>query len=346
MAVSSQTIVGLVALAFFAIAPAWAPTWALADVAIYFTYALFAVSLAFAWGQVGLLSLGHGVYFGVGAYTMSIVTLGMVPHGSGLHSTWVGLAAAVVLSGAVTGLLGWFFFARGGLRGAFLGIVTLALAVVAERVATNIDWLGGMNGLMNVPPLNLGLNGDGRDIYDPAPLYWTMLAVLAVTLAGLLALNRATFGVVLASIRENELRAWTMGHDVRRLKILAFALSGGIAGFSGALFVAQFGFASPSLIGFGLSSDVLIWVALGGRQFLVAAALGAVALRFLEGRLSGPLGAFWPLLMGLLFMLTVLLLPNGIFGEIIVRLDRWRSDRRAFNRRRVPPGVTIPAQKP
>ena len=325
MSLSSQTLLGLVALAFFALVPAWAPNWALADGAIYFTYALFAVSLGFAWGQVGLLSLGHGVYFGIGAYTMSVVTLGMVPHGAELHSTWLGLLAAVILAGAVAGLLGWFFFARGGLRGAFLGIVTLALAVVAERVATNIDWLGGMNGLMNVPPINLGLNGNGMDVFNPEPLYWAMLSVLTLVLVGLLTLNRSTFGIVLASIRENELRAWTLGHDVQGLKILAFALSGAVAGLAGALFVAQFGFASPSLIGFGLSSDVLIWVALGGRQFLVAAALGAVALRFLEGRLSGPLGAAWPLLMGLLFMLTVLMLPNGIFGEMIVRLEIGRA---------------------
>ncbi len=327
MTLSSQAIVALVALAFFAALPAWAPAWALADFAIYFTYALFAVSLAFAWGQVGLLSLGHGVYFGVGAYAMSVVTLGMVPHASGLHSSWVGIFAAVILAGGVAGLLGWFFFASRGLRGAFLGIVTLALAVVAERLATSVDWLGGLNGLMNVPPFNLGLNGNGSDVFDPLPLYWAMLAVLTVVLAGMLALNASTFGVVLAAIRENELRAWTLGQDIRRLKISAFAISGAIAGLAGALFVAQFGFVSPSLIGFGLSSDVLIWVALGGRNALVASALGAIALRFLEGRLSGPIGSTWPLVMGLLFMLTVLLLPNGIFGELIVRLDRWRAAR-------------------
>jgi len=324
MRVSSQMILGLAGFILFAGLPAIVPDWVLSDFSIYFAYAVFAVSLAFAWGQVGLLSLGHAVYFGLGAYAMSVVTLGMVPGLPDLHSTWAGLVAAVLIAGGAAWLLGWFFFAARGLRGAFLGIVTLALAFVFERLAINSDWLGGLNGLMNVPPLTLGLNGDGPEIYDPLPLYAVMLAMLALVLAGMMVLTRSDFGIKLAAIRENELRAWTLGHDVRRLKIRAFALSGALAGFAGALFVTQFGFASPSLIGFSLSADVLIWVALGGRHALVAAAFGAIAVRFAESRLSGAIGDAWPLVLGALFMLSVILVPNGLFGEIIVRLDRWR----------------------
>ena len=324
MRISSQMLLGLAGLVLFVLLPAIAPDWVLSDFSIYFAYAVFAVSLAFAWGQVGLLSLGHAVYFGLGAYAMSVVTLGMVPGLPDLHSTWAGLVAAVLIGGGTAWLLGWFFFAARGLRGAFLGIVTLALAFVFERLAINSNWLGGLNGLMNVPPLTLGLNGAGPEIYDPLPLYTVMLAVLTLVLAAMAVVTRSRFGVKLAAIRENELRAWTLGHDVRRLKINAFALSGALAGFAGALFVVQFGFASPSLIGFSLSADVLIWVALGGRHALVAAAFGAVAVRFAESRLSGTIGDAWPLVLGALFMLSVILVPNGLFGEIIVRLDRWR----------------------
>jgi urea ABC transporter permease protein UrtC len=299
-----------------------------ADFGIYFAYAVFAVSLGFLWGHAGMLSLGHAVYFGLGAYAMSVVTLGMVPGLPDLKSTWLGLVAAMAVPGLAAAVIGWFLFASGALRGAFLGIVTLALAVLAERLAINTDWLGGMNGLMSVPPINLGLNGSGSDLYDTIPVYYVMLGVLALVLAGMTWLQHRPFGLALAAVRENELRAATLGHNVTRLKIGAFAIAGALAGLSGALFVVQFGFASPSLIGFALSADVLIWVALGGRDFLVAAALGAVVVRYLESRLSNALGAAWPLAIGGLFMVSVVLFPRGVFGEVITRLDRLRRRRR------------------
>jgi urea transport system permease protein len=126
-------------------------------------------------------------------------------------------------------------------------------------------------------------------------------------------------------LRDNELRAATLGHDTRQLKTWAFTLSGAIAGLAGALFVSQFGFASPSLIGFSLSAEVLIWVALGGRANILAASLGAIAVRLIEGQLSGTLGSIWPLIAGLLFMLSVLALPRGLFGEVIERMTKSSS---------------------
>jgi ABC-type branched-subunit amino acid transport system permease subunit len=331
-ALASQDLLGLAALSIFAVLPLLVADFVLSDFAIYFAYALFAVSLAFAWGHAGLLSLGHAVYFGIGAYAMSVVTLGMLPGLPDLRSTGLGLVVAILAGGGTAWLLGWFFFASHGLRGAFLGIVTLALAVVFERLAINATWLGGLNGLMNVPPINLGLNGDGPELIDALPLYYLMLALLAMVVAAMSRLTRSEFGVTLAAVRDNELRAWTLGHDVRRIKRRAFALSGAIAGLAGAMFVVQFGFASPSLIGFSLSADVLIWVALGGRGALVAAALGAIAVRFLDSRFSGELGATWPLIVGLLFMASVLAFPNGVFGEAILWLDRWRARGRRASR--------------
>ena len=320
MARNAMARLGL--LAGLVLLPAAMPEWALADFAIYFTYAIFATSLAFVWGHAGLLSLGHAVYFGLGAYAMSIVTLGMVPGLPDVHSTWLGLIAAIVVPGLAALVLATFFFAGRSLKGAFFGIVTLALAFIFERLAINSTWLGGMNGLMSVPPLNLGFNGGGFEIYDPLPLYFTSLATLAVVIALLSYVMKSRFGLALAAIRENELRAWTLGHDVRRAKVVAFTISGMAAGLAGALFVSQFGFASPSLIGFSLSADVLIWVALGGRGSLIAAALGAITVRLVENQFSGTLGNWWPLIAGLLFMLSVIVLPRGLYGEVFARAQK------------------------
>jgi len=316
--------VALAALALFALLPLAAGSGLTADLAIYFAYALFAVSLAFVWGQAGLLSLGHGVFFGVGAYGMSIVTLGMIPGLQDLRSTWVGLVVSVAASGLAAAVTGVLCFAGKGLKGAFFGIVTLAIAFIAERFVTSSTWLGGLNGLMNVPPITLGLNGEGRAIFDALPLYYLSLGVLAAVTAGLSLLLAGRFGVLLAAIRDNELRIWSLGADVRRVKILAYALSGAVAGLAGALFVTQFGFAAPSLIGFSLSLDVLIWVAIGGRDSLIAAALGAITVRLLESRLADLLGPVWPLILGLLFMASVIFFPKGLFGSLIAVLETTR----------------------
>ncbi len=287
----------LLALAVFILLPLLAPAYLLSDLAIYFAYALFAGSLAFAWGHCGLLVLGHAVSFGLGAYTMSIVTLGMIPGLPELRSSWLGLIMAMLLPAAVAGLLGLLFFGGRSLKGPFFGIVSLALAVLVERLAIQSNWLGGMNGLMSVPPLTLGINGGGPEIYDPLPVYGVMLGALALGLLLLRITMRGRFGLALAALRENELRAQSLGHDVAALKIRAFMLSGLLAGLAGALFVVQFGFASPSLIGFSLSAEVLIWTALGGRGHPVAAALGAITIRWLDAQFSGDLGALWPLIL-------------------------------------------------
>lgn len=306
-------LIELAVLIIFALLPLIMPSWAMTDFAIYFTYAIFAASLAFLWGHVGLLSLGHAVYFGLGAYAMSIITLGMTPLPA---SSWLGFAFALITPSLLAFALGSFFFASNGLTGAFFGIVTLALAFIFERIAINASWLGGMNGLMSVPPITIF----GYEIYDAILLYFALLGVLTLTVALLNLVKSSRFGLSLAALRENELRAESLGFDTKSLKVMAFTLSGMVAGLAGALFVSQFGFASPSLIGFALSAEVLIWVALGGRTSLLAAALGAIAVRFLESQLSGTLGSLWPLVAGLLFMLSVLVLPRGLFGEIIERL--------------------------
>jgi len=324
-AMRTVDLTGILALALFLGLPAVSADWLLGDLAIYFSYALLAVSLAFAWGFCGLLSLGHAVYFGIGAYAMSTLTLGMLPGLEAVRSTWLGLAFAAAAAGAAAWTIGWFTFAGRGLHGAFFGIVTLALAVVFERLAINWDWIGGLNGLMNVPPIVLGLNGDGHELWEPVPVYYVMLGALAIVVAGLTVFQRSDWGLALAALRENELRARTLGYDTGAMKRRAYALSGSVAGLAGALFVVQFGFVSPSLIGFALSTEALIWVALGGRGELVAAALGVIALRLLEGQLSSRLDAWWPLVLGLIFMAVVVLLPRGVFGEAIHRLTRMRG---------------------
>ncbi len=318
---SGEDLAGSIALLLFLLLPALVEDWWLADLSLYFTYAILAASLALVWGHCGLLSLGHAVFFGIGAYAMSVLTLGMLPGFRWLVSSWAGLLFAVLLAALFAWVLGHFLFSAPRLRGPFFGIVMLAVAFIAERLAINWNWLGGLNGLMNVPPLTLGLNG-GPELWDSRTVYFLHLAVLAATLFGLERLRRSRRGILWAAIRSHEERTRSLGYDTLREKVHAFVLGASLAALAGALFVTQFGFASPSLIGFNLSAEVLIWVAVGGRRSPLAAALGAIAVRWAESRFSAVLGDWWLIVLGLAFILVVTVLPEGLLGSPIRRLDR------------------------
>jgi len=301
--------------AAFALLPLVVAQWYLGKLAQLITYGIFAMSLAFAWGQVGLLCFGQAIFFGAGAYAMALVTKGTLP---GIpDASALGLAAAVVVPALLANLLGQFLFRGRGVSGAYFAIVTLAAAVVAERLAGHWRFIGGFNGLLNVPPLRLGTGPDALELFAPLPTYYVMLATAGLVYLGLLWLERAPLGSVLRALRDHEERTTYFGYDVAACKRFAFTVSGGVAGLAGALFVTQFGFVSPALIGFSLSTEVLIWVALGGREVLLAAWLAAILVRTVEGLLSDALGYYWLLALGMLFVVSVVFLPQGLLGWLL-----------------------------
>jgi urea transport system permease protein len=300
--------------------PLFVGAWQVGEIAQYLTYGIFAMSLALIWGQCGLLSFGHAVFFGLGAYAMSLSTLGMLPGLEGWTSSYLGLLLALLLPAAFANLLGRFMFYGRGLQGAQLAIVMLAVAVVAERIMTRWGYAGGMNGLMSVPPVDLGAFGLSVELYDPLPLFYGTLVIAVVVYALLESLVRSRRGVVLRALGADEARTSFLGHDTRALKLNVFTLSAAVAGLAGALFAAQFGFVSPPLIGFTLSTEVLIWVALGGRSALLTAFLGAIVVRLTENLLADVLGPAWLLGLGLLFVLCMIFLPRGLLGEVYWRL--------------------------
>lgn len=285
--------------------------WNAALFAQYATYGIFALSLGLIWGGAGILSFGQAIFFGLGAYSMALVTLGKLPVLG--DSQWTGLLLALAVPTLAAALVGWLLFEGRALAGAHLGIVTLCAAVVAEIAARRWEFIGGFNGLYGVPPM---LAPGGGALSGAATGYVVLGAALLAYLAGL-AVTRSPLGTVLAAIRNDENRTAHFGYDIRRHKIFVFALSGAIAGLAGALFALQFGFVSPTLLGFGLSTEVLIWVAVGGRGVLLAAFLGAVIVRSGESALSSALDQYWLLALGIVFVATVVFAPNGLLGGLL-----------------------------
>jgi len=283
----------------------------------YLLFGIFAMSLSLVWGRAGLLCFGQAMFFGAGGYGMAVLTLGVVGGGA-LAAPWVALPVAVLSTAIFAALLGAFLFWGRGISGPYLAVVTLAIAVVLEQAVRGSYILGADNGLVLVPPLPIG-----ADPWDPVPDYYFVLGLAAAIYFGLEWLLASRVGVILTALRTDSRRLEFLGYSVARIRVTAFVLGAVLAGLAGALFVATDSFASPKLIGLGLSAEVLIWVALGGRHILLAAFLAAAAVRWMEGALSGALGDWWLLALGAIFMVSVVLLPRGLLATPLL----WLGDR-------------------
>jgi urea transport system permease protein len=300
----------LVVVAAFAAFPAFANDYQTSILAKFLAFAIFALSLDLIWGYAGVVNFGHAIFFGLGAYGMG-VTLRFIDMPG---ATYLAVLAAILVPMLCGIVLGYFLF-YGRVGGVFFGVVTLALTgVVQSIIIVSIDLTGGMNGLYDYPIPLLGVPGlwefewFGADV----PYYIALAGALGCWLLARWIVN-SDLGRALRGIRENEDRVEFLGYNVPLLKLVIFAISCGMAGFSGALYVPV-GFISPELAGLAMSASVLVWVAVGGRGTLVGALIGALVVNYLQTLLSDALVVLWLLIVGLFFILVVLFWPGGVVG--------------------------------
>ena len=313
-------------------APSLLSDFRLGLLAKYFCFAILAVGVDLAWGYGGMLTLGQGVFFGLGGYAMAMfLKLGEVGAGkvpdfmsrSGVErlpllwkpfrSAWVALPAAVLLPMALAAGLGFLVFRR-RVRGAYFAILSQALAAAFVILLIGEQGLtGGTNGLTNVHQLF------GYALDDPANrrlLY--VLAAAALGAAFLLArqMVNSRYGRLLVAVRAGEGRVRFLGYNPTTVKVLAFAVSAGMAGLAGALFVPIVGIISPALLGIVPSIEMVIWVAVGGRGTLVGAVVGAVAVNWAHTAFSESFPSGWLYLQGALFIVVVAFAPRGLSGMV------------------------------
>ncbi len=308
-----QDIVRPVVLGLLIIFPLIGDDYLIVQLTQFVIYGIFAMGLSLVWGYAGILCFGHAVFFGLGAYIMALATKNMIPGIAGFMTTSVmAISLSVVVVAFFAAILGYFLF-YGRLSGPYLGIVTLAIAVIAERIAVKWYYIGGFNGLINVPPLSIA----GWEIIDQNALYYVIVAIGFGVYLFCDRIVRSPFGTILAAVRSNEVRAEFFGYNIARYKIIIFAIGAAVAGLAGALFAAVTEFVSPTMLGFGLSTEVLIWVALGGKEVLLASFLGAMLVRMLEAFLSDLLTYYWILILGMFFVVCVMFFPKGVFGNLL-----------------------------
>ena len=316
--------------------PLYVPDFTLNLFGKFLAYAILALGLDLLWGYAGVLSLGHGVFFGLGAYAMGMHLMLEIGSKSVYQSAlpdfmvWNQVKtlplfwrpfysdaftlAAVVLVPAVFALAFGYLAFRSRIRGVYFSIITQALALSAWLVFNRNEMnLGGTNGLADFKtifgyPLNLAATQRG--------LYVVTAAVLVLAYLGCRWITRSRAGKVLVAIRDSETRVLFSGYSPARFKLFVFVVSAVLAGVAGALFVPQVGIITPAKIGVLPSIEMVVWVAAGGRGTLVGAVAGAVGVNWMQSWLTTSYPDLWLLFLGGLFMGVVLFFPDGIAGAI------------------------------
>lgn len=300
----------------------------------FFAFAILALGIDLIWGYTGVLSLGHGVFFGLGAYAMGMhLMLGIGTEGvygnalpdfmvwnqveelpwfwKPFYSLPFSLAAIVLVPMAAAAIFGYFVF-RSRIRGVYFSIITQALALVAWLVFNrNETNLGGTNGLTDFKHIQ------GFSLNDPSTqLVMYMVTILFLGLAYALCrwITQSRAGRVLIAIRDCEQRVFFSGYSPANYKLFVFVISAGLAGLAGALYVPQVGIITPNQIGVLPSIEMVIWVAVGGRGTLSGAIIGAAGVNFMRSTLTNHFPELWPFFLGGLFIAVVMFFPKGIVG--------------------------------
>jgi len=275
-------------------------------------YAIFALSLELLVGGVGLVSLGHAAFLGIGAY---VAVLGTGDRGA---ASLLWLPPAAVAAAALYALFVGALSLR--TRGVYFIMVTLAFAQMAYFVFHDTKLAGGSDGifLYSKPVLQIA-GATLLDLDRKLHLYYAVLGALIATYALLALIGRSRFGHALAGIRVNEQRMRAAGFPTYGYKLAAFVIAGALAGLAGFLLAVKDGAVNPELLSWHESGAVLLMIILGGIGSLRGAVIGAIAFTLLKelyqsDALLGPVAAHWQLTLGLTIIAFVALLPKGLIG--------------------------------
>ncbi len=268
----------------------------------YLIFSLVAVGVDLTFGFAGILSLGQSAFFGIGAYTVALVLTRVA--GENPAALLPAFLLSVCFSAFVALVVSYAFF-RAHLDELFV-LVTITLALVGEKYAlSQTPLLGGVNGMILpywVVPSN------------PTVFYYIVLAVVAAIYFACRWITASPFGKVLLAIKESEQRTRYLGYDTTAYKTTIFSFAAAISGLAGALYAVARGFVAPPYLSFSLSFDAVVWAAIGGLGTIYGPVLGTLVVSWAKFYLSGMLLEFWILVVGVLFIGSVLFLPEGFAG--------------------------------
>jgi len=301
----------------------------------YLCYAVLALALDLVWGYCGVLSLGHGAFFALGGYAMGMYLMrqigerGVYGHPLlpdfmvfldwqalpwywyGFDMFWFALVMVALVPGLLAFVFGWLAF-RSRVTGVYLSIITQALTyALMLAFFRNEMGFGGNNGLTDFKDmLGFDLQADGTRV----ALFLCSALLLALAYLACRAVVGSRLGRVVVAVRDAENRARFLGYRVEYFKLWVFTFSAVLAGLAGALYVPQVGIINPGEFQPLNSIELVIWVAVGGRGTLWGAAAGAVLVNYAKTSFTAVMPEVWLFALGALFVLSTLLLPQGLAG--------------------------------
>jgi branched-chain amino acid transport system permease protein len=280
-------------------------------------WGLFGLGFDILFGYTGLLSFGQSAFFGTGGFVAAYLLTR-----AGFPNVILALIIGMAASAVVGYLIGLLALRRTGI---YFAMITVAIAEIFFFVEFNplSEWTGGENGLPGVPTPSLNLGFTTLNFTSGWSLYPFLAFCYFVGLVLALRIVRSPVGAVLAAIRENPLRAQALGHNVQAYKLTAFVIAAAYAGLAGGLLGVLQGFMPPDAFMFDTSGQLVIQTAIGGRGTLLGPLVGAAVWLFLQDFLQATLnlGAAWKLVLGVVFVLLVCFLRQGIIGGL---RDAWR----------------------
>ena len=338
----------------------------------YLTYAFVAVGLVMVWGYGGVLSLGQGVFFGLGGYAMAMFLKleASDPITTKIQSTpgipdfmdwnqitelplmWLPFKSfplTLILVIAVPTLLAWiisYAMFKRRVGGVYFAIITQAVAlIVTVLIIGQQGYTGGVNGMTDLKTL---LGWDTRTDSAKYILYYVCVALLIASIVLCRWIQTSKLGTLLLAMRDKEDRVRFSGYDVSNFKVFTFCLAAGLSGIGGALFSLQVGFMSPSFVGIVPSIEMVIFAAVGGRMSLVGAVYGTLLVNAGKTLFSESFPDLWLFLMAALFIGVTMAFPMGLAGLWESHIAPWWKNRRQALRdaSAKPPATGTPQQPP
>jgi urea transport system permease protein len=319
----------------------------------YLTYAFVALGLVMLWGHAGILSLGQGVFFGLGGYMMAMFLKleASDPIATKIQSTpgipdfmdwnqlthlpfwWVpfkslplALIAVLVVPTLLAFIVSYAMFKR-RVGGVYFAIITQAVALILTvLIIGQQGFTGGVNGITDLKTM---LGWDIRTDHAKYILYYVCVGLLICGVFLCRWVQSSKLGTLLLAMRDKEDRVRFSGYDVAMFKVFAFCLAAMLSAVGGAMFTLQVGFMSPSFVGIVPSIEMVIFAAVGGRMSLVGAIYGALLVNFGKTYFSESAPDLWLFLMSGLFIGVTMAFPDGLAGLVEQKLKPWWDKRQA-----------------
>lgn len=342
-------VLGFAVLAFIIIIfmPLFLDIFRLNLVGKYLTYAFVALGLVLCWGYGGILSLGQGIFFGIGGYCLAMFLKleASTPENTSIQSTpgipdfmdwnqitalpWFWepfnhfgftLVAIVAIPALLAFIIGVAMFKR-RVGGVYFAIITQAIAAILTiLIIGQQGYTGGVNGITDLRTMN------GWDIRSDSAkyiLYFVNAFLLFACLFAAQYIRKSKLGRILVAMREREDRVRFSGYDVANFKIFIFCAAAVMSAIGGAMFTLQVGFMSPSFVGIVPSIEMVIFCAVGGRNSIIGAVYGTLLVNWTKTSFSESFPELWLFAMGALFIGVVMAFPNGLAGLYETYIKPW-----------------------